>query len=47
MFEEMRRAVATTRWIASQWETWAKVRNNMSEELADGLGTYAYEHAAL
>ena len=43
----MRRAIATTCWIASQWDTRAKLQGDVSEELADGLSAYAYEHAEL
>lgn len=45
--EEMHRAIVTTRWIASQWDGRAKLRDNVSVELAEGLAAYAYEHAAL
>ena len=45
--EEMRRAVVTTYWIASQWDVRAKLRGDVSIELAEGLAAYAYEHAAL
>lgn len=37
----------TTRWIASQWEARARLRGNVSSELAEGLAAYAHEHAAL
>ena len=47
VYEEMRRAIATTLWIASQWDNRAKLRHGVSAELADGLAAYAYEHAAL
>lgn len=43
----MRRAAVTTVWIASQWEARATLRDDVSEELADGLAAYAHEHAAL
>ena len=43
----MRRAIATTCWIASQWEIRAKLRRDVSDELEDGLAAYAYEHADL
>ena len=37
----------TTLWIASQWDKRAKLRHDVSAELADGLAAYAYEQAAL
>ena len=43
----MRRVLVTTCSIASQWDACAKLRGDVSEELADGLAAYAYEHADL
>ena len=47
VYEEMRRVIVTTCWIASQWENRAKLRTNVSKELGEGLAAYAFEHAAL
>ena len=39
----MRRAIATTKWIANNWKTRASTRKNVSTELKDGLSAYACE----
>lgn len=43
LYEEMRRAVATTDWIADNWKMRAGSRKDVSPELKDGLSAYAYE----
>ena len=45
LYEEMRRAVVTTKWIAGQWESRATARKDVSAELGDGLSAYAREQA--
>ena len=46
LYEEMRRAIATTTWIADNWGKKAKARENVSAELKDGLSAYAHEQAS-
>lgn len=45
IYEEMRRAIETTTWIADNWENKAKTVGNVSTELKDGLLAYALEQA--